>query len=93
MSTALEAFREAPTKNEMTFFLAMKACNNLSTDKVDKESNLKILFNGARESGFLGKRVVNEIKFGIQSDKAREALLGVSLIGNIEESWRRNVGR
>lgn len=37
-SKTFEAFREAPTINhDMMFFLAMKAYNNLSTEKVDKE--------------------------------------------------------
>ena len=69
------------------FFLAMKAYNNLSTEKVDKEwiKFGDIVFDGARESGFLGKRVSNEMKFGIQSDKALEELLGTSLHGKLED--------
>ena len=52
-----------------------------------------IVFDGARESGFLGKRVANEMKFGIQLDTAREEMLGVSLHGKVEDSWRRNAER
>ena len=74
------------------FFLAMKAYNNMSTEKVDKEwiKFGDIVFDGTRESGFLGKRVANEMTFGIQLDKALEEMLGVSFLnGKLEDSWSK----
>jgi hypothetical protein len=92
LSVARQTYKELLTfvsPNEMSFALAMKACNNLSLNQAEKESSLKLLFDDVREMGFLGKRVVNELKFGLPSEEKRKELLGHPLIGRFDKRWNR----
>jgi len=94
LSLALQTYRELlvfANPNETSFALAMKACTNLSRNRTEKESHLKMLFNDVCERGFLGKKVVKELTYGVPTAEKRKELLGHTLTDHFETSWKRNI--